>query len=175
MGKYIVAAFLLIIPLQSLFAQTCTELFQKSHAYLRLAKDIQMNILDLAESLSIYPDHKGMASDWSRYVVGRNGVDANVVQVSMGDIALIENSALQIYATALRLKFVEQLKDVVIDENKTYMTFIFSSSAVGIFSSGAVGDGSPLAAKVKYLKNKAYFDNTTEKIKITPYISDLGL
>ncbi len=167
MGKYIVAAFLMIIPVQSLFAQTCTELFQKPHPFFRLAKDIQMNILDLAESLSIYPEHKGMSSDWARYIVGRYGVDANIVQLSMGKIPSIENPSLKAYATVFRLKFVEQWKDVVIDENKTYMTFIFRS--------GTFEEGFPLAAKIGDSKNKAYFDNTAAKIKITPYISDLGL
>ena len=167
MGKYIVAAFLLISPVQSLVAQTCTELFQKNHPYFRLGKDIQMNILDLAESLSIYPEHKGMASEWARYVVSRYSVDGDVVQVLMGDIASIENSALKVYAASVRLNFMENLKDIVLDENKTYMTFIFSR--------GAIGEGSPLAAKVGFSKNKAYFDDTTAKIQITPYISGLGL
>ncbi len=169
MGKYIVAAFLLILisPVQSLFAQTCTELFQKPHPFFRLAKDIQMNILDLAESLSIYPEHKGMSSDWARYIVGRYGVDSNTVQISMGNIPSLANPSLREYATAVRLKFVEQWKDVVIDENKTYMTFIFRN--------GTLDEGLPLAAKIGDSKNKAYFDNTAAKIQITPYISDLGL
>ena len=167
MGKYFFIAFLLIIPVQSLFAQTCIELFQKKHPYLNLAKDIQMNMLDLAESLSFYPDHKGMASDWSRFVVGRYSVDPDVVQISMGDIASLENAALRNYATDVRIKFVEQWKDVAIDENSTYMTFIFNK--------GAVSDGSPLAAKIGFLKIKTYFDNTTAQIRITPYISNLGL
>jgi hypothetical protein len=167
MGKYIVIVFLLIIPIQSLLAQTCTELFRKNHPYFSLAKDLQMNILDLAESLSIYPEHKGMASEWSRFVVGRYNVDADIVQISMGDIASLENPALRSYATTVRLKFVELWKDGAADESKTYVTFIFNS--------GTVDAGSPLAAKVGYLKNKAYFDNTTAQIKITPYISNLGL
>ncbi len=167
MGKYIVAAFLLIIPLQSLFAQTCTELFQKNHPYFRLGKDIQMNILDLAESLSIYPDHKGMASEWSRYVVSRYSVDANVLQIPMRDLISMESSALRNYSMAALSKFVNQWKDVVIDENKTYMTFIFGRDDFGM--------GAPLAAKITYLKNKTYFDNTTTKIQITPYISGMGL
>jgi hypothetical protein len=167
MGKYIVIAFLLILPVQFLFAQTCSELFQKNHPYFNLAKDIQMNILDLAESLSIHPAHKGMASEWSKYAVGRYSVSTDIMQISMGDIASLENPALRSYATGVRLKFMEQMKDAAIDERNTSMTFIFNSSAVS--------EGSPLAAKVGYLKNKAYFDNTTAQIKITPYISNFGL
>lgn len=164
MGKYIVAAFILMIPLQSLYAQTCSELFQKNHSYYLLGKDIQMNILDLAENLSIYPNHKGMASEWSKYVVGRYGVDANIVQIPMHELRFMENSALKTYATAVRSKFLEQWNAIRIDETQTYMTFIFNRDD---FISG-----SPLAAKIAYLKSKTYFDKSTSKIVITPYTSD---
>lgn len=167
MGKYVVAAFILMSPLQFVFAQTCTELFQKNHAYYLLGKDIQMNILDLAENLSINPNHKGMASEWSRYVVGRYGVDANIVQIPMHELKFMENSALKTYATAVRTKFLEEWKATVIDEAQTYMTFIFHRDD---FISG-----SPLAAKIAYLKNKTYFDKSTSKIVITPYTTDSAL
>ena len=153
MGKYFVAVLLLILPVQSIFAQTCTDLFKQTHRYYTLGKDIQISLLDLADKLAIYPNHKGMAKEWTIYAVARYGIDAEIVQISKQDISNLENQALRDYALSVNEKFLGTLKNQSIEESQIYLTFIFNA-------------GAPLAAKIEYAQNSAYFDMSVNPIEL---------
>jgi hypothetical protein len=137
MRQFIVAFLLCTLLTPSLFAFSCQDVFKKTSLFPFLGKDIQMNILDLAEALTLNPEHKGMGSEWAKYAVSRYGIDANIVRLTVDAIDSHPFDAQRVYAQAV--------KDAFDGGSGAFITLILSG-------------GVPLAAKISSTnKDSAYF------------------
>ncbi len=148
MCKFIFAVLLAMAPVEFIFARSCTDIFKQDSRFYALAQDLQINLLDLAEKVSVYPEHKGMNAEWSIYAVNRHGVNVEITYVTVGEIKSIVHKAQRDYAKLIRQRSFSIMKDEIWNHIwlqghgknhlETYLTIILKPS------------GYPLAAKVSF-------------------------
>lgn len=163
MHKSLFVLLLLFASTEAFSAPSCKTLFDQSHKYYQLGKDIQINILDLAQLLAVYPDHKGMGSEWSRYAVGRYNIDPDILRLGAKEVSELSNSVSKDYAERVLETFYAKFKEGIPDDRAlSWQTIGAPEVSITIIFSQA----RPLAAKVSYsqkVKSLIVANDPTEK------------
>ncbi len=147
MHKSLFVLLLLFVSTEAFSAPSCKTLFDQSHKYYQLGKNIQINILDLAQLLAVYPYHKGMGSEWSRYAVGRYNIDPDILRLGAKEVSELSNPVYKDYAERVLETFYANFKQGIPDDRAlSWQTIGAPEISITIIFSQT----RPLAAKVSY-------------------------